>query len=68
MNEEKDFELLTIKEACAFMRVSRSTLDKLRIEGTIPFIKYDKKVLFKKDVLVDYIHDNQFQYESKETN
>lgn len=64
----EDFELMTTKEACAFMRVSRATLDKLRQNGTIPFIKYDKKVLFKKEVLVDYIHDNQYQYEEKETN
>lgn len=68
MNEKEDIELMTIKEACSFMRMSRSKLDKLRNDGAIPFIKLGKKVLFKKGTLVDYLHDNQYMYESKETN
>ena len=44
-------ELLTGKEAAAYLRVSLSTLNTLRKQGKLAFIKIGRKVLFKMSAL-----------------
>lgn len=41
-------DLMTKAEAIAYLRVSRGTLDKLMKKHELPFIKLEKKVLFRK--------------------
>ncbi len=62
-----DLGLLTKKEAAEFLRVSISTIEKLRYDGSIPFVKLGKRVFFKKTALADYVERQQFTYANKET-
>lgn len=39
---------MTKAEAIAYLRVSRGTLDKLMKKHELPFIKLEKKVLFRR--------------------
>lgn len=57
-----DLGLLTKSEAAEFLRLSVSSLDKLRDAGEIPFVKLGKKVFFKRDALADYVDRQQFTY------
>jgi len=57
-----DLGLLTKREAAEFLRLSVSSLDKLRDSGAIPFVKLGKKVFFKKAALIDYVERQQFTY------
>jgi len=54
--------LLTTKEAAELLRLSPSAIQKLRMEGHIPFVKLGKKVFFKKEALVKFVDDQQFAY------
>jgi excisionase family DNA binding protein len=54
--------LLTTKEAAELLRLSPSAIQKLRMEGHIPFVKLGKKVFFKKEALVKYVDDQQLVY------
>jgi excisionase family DNA binding protein len=48
MNQEN---LLTRKDVMEYLRISHGTLDKLMKTGDLPFIKLERKLLFrKKDV------------------
>jgi excisionase family DNA binding protein len=44
----KDPEYLTKDECMELLRISKGTLDKLMRRRKIPFIKLDRRVLFKK--------------------
>lgn len=54
--------LLTTKEAAELLRLSPSAIQKLRMEGHIPFVKLGKKVFFKKEALVKFVDGQQFAY------
>jgi len=60
---ENELDLLTTKEAAAFLRLSPSAIYKLRTEGKIPFVQLGKKVFFKKESLVEYVNDQMRIYE-----
>lgn len=47
--QEKDEILLTTKEVAAYLRVSKSYLDKLRVYGGGPkFLRFGRKILYRK--------------------
>lgn len=50
--------LLTGKEAAALLRVSQSSLTTLRKNG-LPFIKLGKRVLYKREALLNFIDKQQ---------
>jgi len=45
---KKDIVLLTKKEALEYLRISHDTLQRLMKKRAFPFIKFEKKVLFRK--------------------
>ena len=49
--ENLDKQLLTEKEACAFLRVSKRNLYCWRMAGLIPYFKIGRAVRFKKSEL-----------------
>ena len=49
--EDLDKQLLTEKEACAYLRVSKRTLYCWRMAGLIPYFKIGRAVRFKKTEL-----------------
>jgi excisionase family DNA binding protein len=60
--EEKDETFLTPKEAAAYLRVSKSYLDKLRVYGGGPkFLRFGKrKILYRKTDLDVWASDHRF--------
>ena len=51
-------ELLTVKEATEFLKVTRQTLYKLRKEGELKAIKIGSKILFRLSDLTELINNN----------
>ena len=49
--EDLDKQLLTEKEACAYLRVSKRNLYCWRMAGLIPYFKIGRAVRFKKSEL-----------------
>lgn len=52
-------ELLTGKEVAVLLRVSLSTVLKLRSEGKLPFVQIGRKVLYKKSAIDAFMNDNE---------
>jgi excisionase family DNA binding protein len=48
-------ELLTKAEVIAFLRISKRTLDLLMRRRDIPFFKLDRKVLFKRQDIEQWL-------------
>jgi excisionase family DNA binding protein len=48
-------EVLTVNEACEFLRITRATLDKQRKKGNVTAIKMGGKVLYMKADLVSFL-------------
>jgi excisionase family DNA binding protein len=59
---------LTIEETSRFLKISRSTLNRLIRQNMIPSCKIGDRRLFHKDELVEWVrsqrHDGQGSYES----
>ena len=51
-------EWLNEKEAREYLRVSKSTLQKYRREGIIPFSQYERKIMFRKEDLDAFLTQN----------
>ena len=54
---------LSIEEAAKLLRVSEDVLRKLRVEEGLPFVKFGKRIFFKREALVQFIDDQQYKYE-----
>ena len=46
INSQKVKGLLSFKEACKFLGISSSTLNKWKVEGKIPFKRLGKRIFF----------------------
>lgn len=51
--------LLNSKEAAALLRISPSALVGLRKTGGLPYVRLGKRILFKREALLDYINNSQ---------
>jgi excisionase family DNA binding protein len=49
-------DLLDSKEAAAFLRVSQGTLSMLRKKHKLPFVQIGRRVMFRRDSLVEFIN------------
>ena len=49
---------LDIEAACKILHLSYRTLSKMRIEGSIPFIKIRRRILYKASDLHAYLENN----------
>jgi excisionase family DNA binding protein len=47
--------LLTRKEAMEYLRISHGTLHKLMIQHALPYIKLERKVLFRKSEIDKFL-------------
>jgi len=56
--EPVEREILTIREAFKYLKISRSTLQRWREEGRIKGIKVEGKVLFRKEDLDFFLENN----------
>jgi excisionase family DNA binding protein len=52
-------DLLTGKEAAAYLRVSLSTVVSLRNQGKLAFVRIGRKVLYKKSALEAFTTANE---------
>lgn len=59
MRKAEDDKLLTKEETSKYLRVSRQTLEKLMRKKQISFIKLDRKVLFKKLDIDEFIESKR---------
>lgn len=56
----KTNEFITVEEAKNILHISEVSQWRLRKKGLLPYIKYGKKVLYKKSDLLDFLNDNYF--------
>lgn len=59
MTEKTEHHLLTVKEAASMLRLSVSALTALRAEGKLPYVRLGKRVLFKRETLLQFINEHQ---------
>jgi excisionase family DNA binding protein len=52
-------ELLTKAEVMAFLRISKRTLDKLMRRRAIPFFKLERKVLFRRQDIDNWLESKR---------
>ena len=48
-------EYMNKKECAAFLRISQSAVDNLRLNEGLPYIRLGKRVLFDKELVVQYM-------------
>jgi excisionase family DNA binding protein len=58
-NNTADGNLMTVREAAAFLRVSTPTIFRLRKSGKIPFFKIGARILFSRERLCQYLKLNE---------
>ena len=46
------------QEACQLLNISKRTLQQYRDDGLIPFIKLERKILFRESDIVKVLEDN----------
>lgn len=59
INQKKDApedELLTVNEACAYLKISRPTMHRWRKSGVIPSTTIGKNVRFSKNKLNEFLN------------
>lgn len=59
MTEKTEHHLLTVKEAANVLRLSVSALTALRTAGDLPYVRIGKRVLFKRETLMQFINQHQ---------
>lgn len=64
MTSDSDIELLTIQEAADYLRISETTLFKLIKEDKLKVVKVNRRTLFKKSTLNNYINNHEDNKES----
>jgi len=60
-----DEKLLSRQEAAKFLGISKSMLDKLTKQKKIPYIKFCRRPLFRKEDLEHFINQHVIQEENK---
>lgn len=58
-NNTADGNLMTVRDAAAFLRVSTPTIFRLRKSGKILFFKIGSRVLFSRERLYEYLNRNE---------
>lgn len=48
-------DLMTVKEAAEYLRISVSSVGVLRKKGKLPFVKIGQRVMFRKESLAQYV-------------
>jgi len=48
-------DLMTVKEAAEYLRISVASVGVLRKKGKLPFVKLGQRVMFRKDSLAQYV-------------
>lgn len=54
-------QLLTRDETAKLLRISNSTLDRIKKQRKIPFYKIEGKILFNKDELFSYVENSRVE-------
>lgn len=57
--ERTEKQVLTNREAMRFLSVSRSTLQRWRNEGRLPYRQVQGKILYTKDDIQNFLEENQ---------
>ena len=60
-----DLGLLTPEEAAELLRITPSAVNKLRMDGQLPFVKLGKKVFYKREALAEFVDNQQLIYPAK---
>lgn len=63
-NEELQDEWLSTEETLKFLKVSKSTLQRYRDKGKIPFSKDGRIFRYKKSDLIKYLKNHYFSLET----
>ncbi len=48
-------DLMTIAEAMQYLRISRSTMHRLMRKHALPYLKLEKKILFRRSEIEKYL-------------
>lgn len=60
-----DLGLLTPEEAAELLRITPSAVNRLRMDGQLPFVKLGKKVFYKREALAEFVEKQQLIYPAK---
>jgi len=63
--KEYKMSLLTQKEACALLKVSRTTLLRLRNEAGLPYVSMGTRLRFDEDAVSEWLKQNALSDESE---
>lgn len=55
-NIQDSDELLTLKEACIYLKISKVTIHKWKREGKIEFLRFGNRIRFQKSELIKAAH------------
>lgn len=58
-------ELLTRKELANFLRISIATLQTMMKKNEIPFYKINKRILFKKSEIDEWLNQRKIEIQTK---
>lgn len=50
-----EHELMTMKEAAAYLRLSVATLASMKKNGDVPFIRLGRRIMFRKETLLNFV-------------
>lgn len=57
MSEQNNIQLLTLKEAEGYLRVSATVIDNLRRSGDLKTVSVGRRLFFKKETLDNFINN-----------
>nr|WP_293304511.1 helix-turn-helix domain-containing protein [Allomuricauda sp.] len=60
-SQNKGDEVLSTKEACELLRISKTTLWRLNKKGAIPVRRLNTKTVFLKSELLNYLKKNDYE-------
>jgi excisionase family DNA binding protein len=61
-------DLLTPKEAAAFLRLSPATMYQFKKQGVLPYLKMGRRVFFRRSTLLDFVTRSERLNEPAEAN
>jgi len=59
--KQEDSNMMTVNEVTEYLKISRTTLHRLRKEGAIPSYQVSKSVRFKREEIEDYLQKQRKQ-------
>ena len=62
LSEQLNRKYLTTDEAAKILKISKRTLAKIRADGSVPFIKVRRKIVYSATDLEEYLENHRKKY------